>query len=135
MPCMANHAWESDSSDHFGAAAVEDYSSGHAWESEDSEQFGASDDESDVELRELGPGEELVSFCRELLWAKRLNAREYCIIMYWASLAGVKECDQYAKPQRRAVAILLGTCLITPISELMSTGTTQCQSRLIRRLT
>ena len=79
---------------------------GHAWERLNDDLdidhmvdgFGvAAGNDSDDDFSSVSPGTELVGFCRELLHLRTLNARQFCVIMYYASEAGVVEAKPFAK--------------------------------------
>ena len=80
----ARHSWEAV--DPF--VAVESSVDDSASDVGSARSLCSSDDEH---IAEPTPGDELVGFCKVLLWSRTLNAREFCTIMYWAGKAGVAE--------------------------------------------
>ena len=80
----ARHSWEAVGP----FVAVESSVDDSASDVGSARSLCSSDDEH---IAEPTPGDELVGFCKVLLWSRTLNAREFCTIMYWAGKAGVAE--------------------------------------------
>ena len=80
----ARHAWEAVAPLGAVESSVDDSNS----DADSTRSLSSSDD---AHVAEPTLGEELVGFCKILLWSRTLNAREFCTIMYWAGKAGVAE--------------------------------------------
>ena len=67
----------------------------HSWEERGEPELPDFDPEVDADPRnEPTAGEMLVRFLLEIF--SKLSGRDFCVIMYWAWRAGVRECEEYA---------------------------------------
>ena len=80
----ARHSWQA-------VAPLEAVESSVDDSNNDADSTRSLTSSDDAHVAEPTPGEELVGFCKILLWSRTLNAREFCTIMYWAGKAGVAE--------------------------------------------
>ena len=112
---MPTNRWESDvsSSDSPEVAAS-------TWESDsdsdDSFDGNISDDDGELDVPDLeyesdsdddappiSPVDELITFLIELVLVRALNARQFCVIMYWIGRCGVEKCKKFGlQPGRQS---------------------------------
>jgi hypothetical protein len=87
------HSWEGDADVDLGPA------SGHSWEAAEHvgpEGFPDGDSDSDHAAVESTPWDELLEFLLDLLLMRVLNARHFCLIMWFVWKAGLVEAKRYA---------------------------------------
>ena len=98
---MSEHSWETQSgSEH----SWEDSGNGDGddWEDDsDGSDPGSAADNEEAPARSYG--QQLVDYCQVLLLTRTLNAKHFCIIMWFAGLAGIAEAKPYGmKPDAQA---------------------------------
>jgi hypothetical protein len=88
---MASHSWE--------CVAAAPKRRRHAWEHEGGDPPPVDpESDSDFELEPDSPGVEYVAAMLQLLHARTLNASQFCVLMYWAGLAGIQDARKYGYP-------------------------------------
>ena len=85
---MQRHAWSDSDAD------MDEPACRHAW-SESSESTASSD--SEESLQEKAPAHLFVDFVIDLLLCRALNAKTFCILMYYAGLCGIVGCSPFGK--------------------------------------
>ena len=98
---MSEHSWETTSgSEH----SWEDSGNGDGddWEDDsDGSDPGSAADNEEAPARSYG--QQLVDYCQVLLLTRTLNAKHFCIIMWFAALAGIAEAKPYGmKPDAQS---------------------------------
>ena len=81
------------------AVGYEVGAAGHSWEEADDvmpEGFGDGDSDSDHAEVESTPWDDFLEFVFDLLMMRVLNAKQFCLIMWYAWKAGLMSAKKYA---------------------------------------
>ena len=85
---MPRHSWED-------VEASEPDTPRHSWENAADAAAPQAVGDSDGEPCEPTPAAELTSYLLALLLSRGISAKDFCIVMHWASLAGVPDVKKY----------------------------------------
>ena len=99
---MSSHSWETSNGSEDPLGDGSDWEDGDDWEEgPDGSDPGPAADNEDAPARSYG--QQLVDYCQVLLLTRTLNAKHFCVIMWFAGLAGIAEAKPYGmKPDAQS---------------------------------
>jgi hypothetical protein len=99
---MSSHSWETSNGSEDPLGDGNDWEDGDDWEDgSDGSDPGPAADNEEAPARSYG--QQLVDYCQVLLLTRTLNAKHFCVIMWFASLAGIAEAKPYGmKPDAQS---------------------------------